>query len=370
MDRSEAARLIDDARDIGRQLHAPALSRTRPSSSGAPTSSSTASGDLSAVHQERRVVEGSSYGGVDGGHPGDDNHHHPHRGTQGASGRARRGPRDHRIDPRGAVGQRPRLPTGLHPHDEHVGLRITAHPRRPWATYPLVPAREEQEPCVAPLRRSSASASSCSSMPSASATFPGGNGKIAYLDDKRIHVIDPDGSGHMQLTFGDRRRTPTFAQDPARPPGRRSGLVARRLPDHLRAQGCRDAGIDRRVPGQQRWHRSGPAHGHPRPMGVLAGVLAGRTRIAFIDGTGRSDIFVMSTAGTDVVRVIDEHVTGLLAELAAHVGNVPSEARRRSSSRSRPADRGTPRPRRRRPSGCWSGGSHTSRAPGSSPRSC
>ena len=52
------------------------------------------------------------------------------------------------------------------------------------------------------------------SMRSASATFPGGNGKIAYSDHKQIHVIDPDGSGHAQLTFGDKRsRSPAWSPD-------------------------------------------------------------------------------------------------------------------------------------------------------------
>jgi len=43
------------------------------------------------------------------------------------------------------------------------------------------------------------------SMPSASATYPGGNGKIAYVAHKQINVIDPDGSGRAQLTFGEKR---------------------------------------------------------------------------------------------------------------------------------------------------------------------
>ena len=34
------------------------------------------------------------------------------------------------------------------------------------------------------------------------------------------------------------------------------------------------------------------------------------TKIAFIDGTGRSEIFIMSTAGTDVVPLMDMNVTG------------------------------------------------------------
>jgi TolB protein len=51
-------------------------------------------------------------------------------------------------------------------------------------------------------------------MPAASATFPGGNGKIAYSDDKQIHLIDPDGSGHAQLTFGEKRsRSPAWSPD-------------------------------------------------------------------------------------------------------------------------------------------------------------
>jgi tol-pal system beta propeller repeat protein TolB len=45
-------------------------------------------------------------------------------------------------------------------------------------------------------------------MQPSSATFPGGNGKIAYYDFRQdpyqIHVIEPDGSGEMQLTSGRR----------------------------------------------------------------------------------------------------------------------------------------------------------------------
>lgn len=48
----------------------------------------------------------------------------------------------------------------------------------------------------------------------ASATFPGGNGKIAYSDRKQIHVINPDGSGHEQLTFGEKlSRSPAWSPD-------------------------------------------------------------------------------------------------------------------------------------------------------------
>ena len=46
------------------------------------------------------------------------------------------------------------------------------------------------------------------------ATFPGGNGKIAYSHKKQIHVIDPDGSDDVQLTFGDNRsRSPAWSPD-------------------------------------------------------------------------------------------------------------------------------------------------------------
>ncbi len=51
-------------------------------------------------------------------------------------------------------------------------------------------------------------------MPPSGATFPGGNGKIAYTDKKQIQVIDPDGSGEVQLTFGDKRsRSPAWSPD-------------------------------------------------------------------------------------------------------------------------------------------------------------
>jgi Tol biopolymer transport system component len=51
-------------------------------------------------------------------------------------------------------------------------------------------------------------------VPQSGATFPGGNGKIAYSNKKQIHVIDPDGSGDVQLTFGDNRsRSPAWSPD-------------------------------------------------------------------------------------------------------------------------------------------------------------
>src|SRR5687768_9754261 len=38
---------------------------------------------------------------------------------------------------------------------------------------------------------------------SAQATFPGVNGKIAYVDGGAIWVMDPDGTGKTQLTSGE-----------------------------------------------------------------------------------------------------------------------------------------------------------------------
>jgi Tol biopolymer transport system component len=53
-----------------------------------------------------------------------------------------------------------------------------------------------------------------SMVPQSGATFPGGNGKIAYSDKKQIHVIDPDGTSDVQLTFGDNRsRSPAWSPD-------------------------------------------------------------------------------------------------------------------------------------------------------------
>lgn len=45
---------------------------------------------------------------------------------------------------------------------------------------------------------------------------PVGNGKIAYPEGEQIHVIAPDGSGGVQLTFGPRSSYPAWSPDGSR----------------------------------------------------------------------------------------------------------------------------------------------------------
>ena len=265
------------------------------------------------------------------------------------------------------------------------------------------------------------------------ATFPGGNGKIAYSDQKQIHVVDPDGSDDVQLTFGDKRsRSPAWSPDGSKiaflrgnkpssllimnADGTDRTLIQRRISKHryyffdrpawspdgtqiafstaarfftssndrrwdlrLYVVNVDGSGLTRISRGrhQDSWPSWSPdgnqiafttrrglatmnPDGSNRTMLVRGGsdpdwspdgsqityvhgvgrsatdvFLAnsdgtGRVRLtdtpdrwefspvfspdgtktAFIDGTGRSEIFIMSTAGTDVVRVVDMKVTG------------------------------------------------------------
>ena len=96
------------------------------------------------------------------------------------------------------------------------------------------------------------------------ATFPGGNGKIAYFDfgqsPFQIHVIEPDGSAEAQLTAGQRSATdPTWSADGSRiafvrdkPKGRRSALFI------MNADGSGKTLIRRGVT-QRRGEMAGPA---------------------------------------------------------------------------------------------------------------
>ena len=87
----------------------------------------------------------------------------------------------------------------------------------------------------------------------AQAAYPGRNGRIAYVQDKNIHTVNPDGSDGQQLTQSGTDTPPA--------------VVSGRAADRVRAEQGRLRDDDGR-------HRGAP--GDPDRPGALADLVAGR----------------------------------------------------------------------------------------------
>jgi Tol biopolymer transport system component len=138
------------------------------------------------------------------------------------------------------------------------------------------------------------------SMPTASATFPGGNGKIAYSAHKQIHVIDPDGSGLAQLTFGKKlSRSPAWSPD-----GTKIAFVRGNKPSSLfimNADGTDRTLIQRRI-SERRWYFFG------RPAWSPDGTqIAFSTAAKFVGAGGERrwslKLYVVNSDGSGLTRI-------------------------------------------------------------------
>ena len=133
----------------------------------------------------------------------------------------------------------------------------------------------------------------------ASATFPGGNGKIAYSGRKQIHVIDPDGSGDAQLTFGEKpSRSPAWSPD-----GSKIAFIRGNKPSSLfimNADGTDKTLIQRRISKHRYYFFSSPAWS---PDGTQ---IAFSTAARFTSSNGRRwnlRIYVINADGSGLTRI-------------------------------------------------------------------
>jgi len=138
------------------------------------------------------------------------------------------------------------------------------------------------------------------SMQSASATFPGDDGQIAYSDHRQIYLTDPDGSVQVQLTFGDTRsRSAAWSPD-----GSQIAFIRGNKPSSLlimNADGTDQTVIQRRISTHRYYFFDTPAWS---PDGTqIAFSTAARFFTASGDRRWDLRLYVVNVDGSGLTRI-------------------------------------------------------------------
>ena len=147
--------------------------------------------------------------------------------------------------------------------------------------------------CASTSSSSDGPASAPQGIQATPAAFPGGNGKIAYEDDGQITVIEPDGSGKVQLTSGS---YPAWSAD-----GTKIAYVLGASLFIMNADGSGQTLVQGPISDRIFEYRH-PAWSPDGTQIVFA--------VGFHDGRDRSELYVVDVDGPDLTEITPGRLQG------------------------------------------------------------